>query len=596
MSTPSKLPLWPQTRTAFVGRTRQLKMLDSLAADHRLLTVTGPGGMGKTRLALTWLESQPQEVYRCDLSHTHELEGMCARIALAIGIDGAQPPHQHPQAFVQQLGHALEARGPLWLLLDHADAIAHLAPDTVGLWYAMAPQLRMVVTSRGRLGLQAERVLELDPLALAPTDDHQESEAVALFMARAQAAHHTFEAPPHSAQRTAVKAIVAALDGIPLAIELAAAQMHMWTPVQLLRRIEDKLDLLVDGPRDMAHRHRTLRRTIDDSWQQLSPEAQRALAQCAVFEDGFSTEAAVLLIDLPKPHRPMAALRTLRESSWLHAQTGPGGMLRLGLYSPIRDYAHERLVEMKMLEATQRRHAHIMSDPDVTLQGERLGTPEAAARLRQNEPNLRQALAFATSAQLHHVAVALGLMLAHLYALQGPLSAWRRVLTTAIDAAQNDTATPDPASLGQLLSFRARLQALLGEVGPAEQTLNQMEHYMGDRLHEHPRLRAEWMRHRAMLYRWTGQRDRAEALYHEALALVSDRDPYLGAELHAEWASVLLEQRRLGEARSCFGEALVYARTLGAQQLEGFVLSNLGILCQEQGDMDARIHIALLLT
>ena len=588
MPHPTQPSPWLQAAAPLVGRHRELTELDALSAHHRLITLAGPGGVGKTRLALAWLERQALPTWRCDLSHGEGLEAICAAVARALDAP-VNPAERDPEAVARQLGHALEARGAGWLLLDNAEHLTAQAPATIGRWHAMAPELRLLVTSRQRLGLRAEVVYEVGPLGLIEVGEESGSEAAALFEARARAARRTF-AVTTDEEREAVKAIVAALDGLPLAIELAAAQMHMLTPRQLLRRMEDKLDLLVDGPRDMAERHRTLRRAIDGSWALLSEAARLALAQCAVFRGGFSVDAAEALLDLPAPHKPLAALRELREASLVRAIDAPDAPLRLGLYNTVRDYAHERLVELRALEATRRRHALTFGAPRLVLQGRRLDTPEAVTLLQQDAPNLEAALRFAAAhpdaGDLRRAAIGAGLLLARLYALQGPLSAWRRVLDLAVQAAAGDG---EPEALGRLLSQRAQLQGLLGEVEAARATLDQLEEALDQATEAQPVLRARALRNRATLERMQAAPQRAEPLYRSALERLEEAppEPHLVAEIQAELAGVLLEQRRLDEARRAFGAALAQARALKNARLEGFLLTNLGVLCQELGDMDA---------
>ena len=283
-------------RDAFIGRSAELQSLAlQLQSGSRLVCLLGPGGTGKTRLArryaLAWLGEWPGGVYFCDLSEAHSLEGIHFAVALALGVPlGKDDP-------AVQLGHAIAGRGRCLVILDNFEQVQQHATATVGRWLDRAGEATFVVTSRERLHLEGEQVLAVEPLRL-------DSEAIELFAVRARAQRPGFELDEGT--RHAVAEVVRLLDGLPLAIELAAARVRVLSPAQIVERLKDRFVLLA-GATGAAARQATLRAAIDWSWELLTPWEQTALAQCSVFEGGFTLEAAELVLDLARLARRAAS-------------------------------------------------------------------------------------------------------------------------------------------------------------------------------------------------------------------------------------------------------------------------------------------------
>jgi predicted ATPase/class 3 adenylate cyclase/tetratricopeptide (TPR) repeat protein len=276
----------PAEGDAFVGRVDALAELSRrIQSGARLVSVFGIGGSGKTRLVTrygwSWLGEFPGGVWFCDLASARSVDGIASAVAQGLDIPlGRDDP-------LVQIGNAIAGRGACLVILDNFEQVARHAAQTLGHWLARADQARFVVTTREVLGLAGEVVLALPPLPPA--------EGAALFMQRAQAAKPDFQ--PHADDQAAIAPLVSLLDGLPLAIELAAARVRVMPPRMLLARMSERFKLLASkGGR--LERQSTLRAAFDWSWELLTPPEKAALAQLSVFEGGFTLEAAEGVLDL----------------------------------------------------------------------------------------------------------------------------------------------------------------------------------------------------------------------------------------------------------------------------------------------------------
>lgn len=356
-------------RGDFVGREAEKRALGkSIDAGARLVTITGAGGMGKTRLAVEWARAAQADLQRdgtslffCDLSESRSIDDACA--ALGRALETPLAAGGTADEAVSQLGRSLAEAGACVVLLDNMEQLATLAPRMLTPWLALAPRAAFVVTSRERLRLDDEVCLGLDPLGVPPADELSlreiaASEAVALFVARTRAVRFDYELTEADAR--SIAAIVRQVDGIPLAIELCAARMGVLAPKQILARLSRRFELLVTGARGAPAQRATLRGVIDASWDLLEPWEKAALAQCSVFRGGFSLEAAEAVLDLGSGSPPVLdVLQALHEKSLLRAfDSQPAlGERRYGLLETIREYAEERLDQFGFTAQTVRRHA-----------------------------------------------------------------------------------------------------------------------------------------------------------------------------------------------------------------------------------------------
>lgn len=447
----------------------------------RLVSVLGPPGMGKSRLARRFAEIAVSErrfpggVYVCDLAEARseaDLYTMLARV-----VDGASSDGAARDADVFEIGAVLDARGDSLVVLDEFERLVPCAVGPIGALLRASSCARLLVTSRVRLDLTGEVAHVLGPLTL-PEDGRpiDASEAVELFVERARAARPEFSlAEPTGA---VVAAVVRELDGIPLAIELCASRMGVLTPSQFLERLPRRLDLLSTRVRDVPERQRTLRSAIGASFEMLARGELEALAQVSVFRGGFDIEAAEAVVDLGAngDAPPLVdVLESLTGKSLVYARRldGSPGRLRFGLYHGIRDAAAEQLVAMGGDTAAGERHARFFLGlvRSVSRNYIELGrTTHAAHALALEQDNLVAAQAFLSSSPSADAALgALEIALA----LDAPLSRWGpfELSLSLVDRALAASDALPAAAVARGLLCRGRALRLLGRLDESAATL-----------------------------------------------------------------------------------------------------------------------------
>ncbi len=591
--------------TVFIGRSDDLARLGALLDDgQRLITVLGPGGMGKTRLArqVAGLSSLPACL--TDISHATSADGICAAVADALGQTSIRTTG------FEAVGQALAGRGPLLLVLDNLEQVTEAAAAAVAAWLAVAPRLSVLATSRERLGVRGEVVHELGPLGLPGDADASDGcEAVRLFVERARAARPDFVA---EREADAVAAIVQRLDGIPLAIELAAARARVLSPRQLLARLESRFGLLRGTDRFAEPRQATLWGAIEWSWQLLATEERVAFCLLCVFPAGFDMDQAESMLG----PSALDLVQALRDKSLLRASGSE--TLRFGFYDSVRAFGLVKLAEAGSQERAERSFLACVGDRVRSLavdvhskQGEsarRLLAVEcdnalAAIRLCLAGGDFTQAAELLLgmdshlaargpydlhAALLDEVVIALddleSVTAARILEARGAVHRTRGALDTAIAVFRRGlTAAPDGApvrasliaNLGIALHERGRLE----EASEHHSNALQLFEKLGDR-----RGQARALGSLAILQQEQGALGAAEASYGRAIAMFrAEGDLRSEGIFLINLGDLYKEQQLLPTARSHYEAGLQTAREIGDRRVEAVVLGNLGSVAQEEG-------------
>ena len=409
---PNNLPV---QLTSFVGREAEIAAVHGLLDRSRLVTLTGPGGAGKTRLALQVaaerLGRHGDGVFIVELAPVDDAEMVPSAIATALLIREATE-----RPLVDTLVDALRDRD-LLLVLDNLEHLPAAIP-LVSRLLASAPRLRILATSRARLNVRGEDEFAVPPLRI-PDAGHlpdlahlSQFEGVSLFIERARGVRPDFEVSAASAP--AVAEIVARLEGLPLAIELAAAKTRIYDPQAILGRLGSRLAFLRGGARDLPARQQTLREAIDWGYQLLAPGDQLALRWLAIFVGGFTVNAAQLLLASAGDERDGGeTVETLADQSFLRRIGRGEGGSRLTMLETIREFALERLAEAGEMEAARAAVAAQILAIAERLEPELGGSVEALDAFGEEHDNVRAALTWA----LETGDAELGLRLGH--------AAWR---------------------------------------------------------------------------------------------------------------------------------------------------------------------------
>jgi predicted ATPase/class 3 adenylate cyclase len=359
----------PDQPSAFVGREAELAEIANRLADEsvRLLTLIGPGGIGKTRLAIRAAADEVDRfegVFFVDLAAARDSEAVVASIASAVGLEGTAT-----ESLFDELSDRLRDEHVL-LILDNFEQVTEAAP-TVARLLQECERLKLLVTSREALHVSGEHLFAVPPLSLpdairgrASAEELAEYEAVRLFVERAQAVKPDFRLTDENA--VTVAEICRRLDGLPLAVELATARINLFSPEALRDRLDDSLQLLRGGARDMPERQQTLRATIDWSYELLEPGEQRLFELLSTFS-GATFEAVESVAGNVNgrsgtPIDALDGLASLVDKSLLR-QAGANGGTRFVMLATVKEYATERRQQSAEFDAAARRaHAAYFAD------------------------------------------------------------------------------------------------------------------------------------------------------------------------------------------------------------------------------------------
>lgn len=589
----------PARLDSFVGREDEIEQLSDLLTSRRLLTITGPGGVGKTRLALQLASIHASSFSGggafIDLSIVHDWRDVLLRIAQACAIDKAERAQ-----ILTRFRSESPAQRRL-LILDNAEHVLEAAADLAEL-LAVAPQLVLLITSRAPLGIPGEQEFPLAPLALPPPEQSGSAAqllpapAIRLFLLRAQQIRPGFVLSDEDAPVLA--AICRRLDGLPLAIELAAARMRLLSPAQLLNRLNDRLSVLQGT--GIPDRHRTLRAAIAWSYDLLSAGAQQLFRRMAVFAGGALLDGIEAVCTDADSAALLDQLEELLQHSLVHLGES-ADETRYMMLETINAYAVEQLIASGEQALLHRRHAHYISAL-VAQVAPHLNGPEQRARLQQLEAeyeNIRRAVEWSLAHDGGLIAQEIGGNLWRFFWLHGHLRDGRRWLDQALIGDSDVIALPQNAAERAALLRRAAAWRSAGNLAWAQidYPASEAAHRRGLALAEaadDPQSIANALHGIAVIRANVGDLDAAEALYHQSLAIKRRIGDTYSAALTLNNLGFVAEQR--GDdptARLYYEESAALKRRLGEQAAAAKSLSHVGEILIRLGALaDARRTLA----
>jgi predicted ATPase/class 3 adenylate cyclase len=583
---PTQLPV---QLTSFVGRAREIEDVQRLLSEERLLTLTGPSGSGKTRLAVQAAgqvsEQFPDGVFFVALASIRDAGLVPAAIAQALGI-----PETAGQSIVESIQDTLQGKTIL-LVLDNFEQVIAVAPLVADVLMACTG-VKMLVTSREALRIRGEREYPVPPLALPdlthlpPLDALTQVAAVQLFLQRAVAVRPDFKLTPETAP--AVAEICHRLDGLPLAIELAAARIKLLAPPALLARLQHRLEFLTGGARDLPARQQTLRDAIAWSYDLLGEDERTLFRRLSVFVGGGSIHAVEAVAADPSTQAPLLdLLGSLVDKSLLNQVEGVTGDSRLGMLETLREFGLEQLQASGEEDAVRRRHAEfflaLAEQAETKLAS--AGQIQWVQQMEQEHDNLRaafewsQTVAGATELSLRFAA-ALGLF----WEARGYISEGRERLSALLQTLPAVGAGQRPAAHARVLARAAELAYRQSDFSAttafAEESLA-IYRAVGDQ----PGIASTLVK-LGNAAEEMGAYAAAAGFLEEALRTwrdLGDRHGVARALISLGWAAL-----RTGDfplARSRLEEAFAISRQLNDVRSMGFELAGLGEVALRQGDV-----------
>ena len=588
----------PAERDAFVGRRSELRQLaDAFTDGARVVAVVGTAGVGKSRLARRfardWLAMFPGGAYFCDLSEAESLRDVCLAVADGLGVQLAGDDA------VDRIGHAIAGRDAPLLILDNVEQVAHLAGSTLRVWRESAPDARFLVTSRQPLDAVDAHQIRLDPLGVPEAggdEDPIATAAVELFVARAREVSSDFELSEENTSD--VVELVRRLDGLPLAIELAASRVRILSPAKLAEGMSQRFRLLRDRGGHRTSRQRTLRAALEWSWNLLEAWEKASLAQVSVFRGGIDPGLAADVVDLEPwdgaPEVP-EVLESLYDKSLLLRRTGDDEAERYGIYVSIRDFAAEMLRSSGAISApgrngsgpdvaaaTRRRHAErfaSLAEPrqNVVMPG---GDAHHRDRLAVELENFLGASRFAIDSEMTSAGVG---------ALRGAWSVlqWRGPFDTAVELAESLLAieglTPREKSCAHCVAARAL--RLIGQTEPsrshADAALAAAQLSDDPHLVATARIEAGYVARRASDYETSFEN------FEEAVNLAREMaDRQLEYEARSGKATTLWQTGQLEESKSHLDDTLALSRKLDDRFREARTLGHIAVVVGTQGALE----------
>jgi predicted ATPase len=538
----------PAPATPLVGRAAELEAAAGLVREARIVTITGPGGTGKTRLAIAVAEaarqSFPDGLAWIDLAAVSDPNAVVPTMAEALGVQEAET-----RSLAAGLATVI-GDGRVLLVLDNLEQVVAAAPELAGL-VSDCPRLHLLCTSRAPLRLRAEAEFPLRPLALPPHGETPPIEelsaypAIELFLDRTRRARPRFRLTAANAE--AILDICRRLDGLPLALELAAARLRTLEPDSLRERLGQALDILTTGARDLPERQRTLRATIDWSHSLLDAPGRRLFRRLAVFSGGWPHAAVEHICSEPDDGNALDTLESLVENGLVLRDDSTG---RFGMLETIREYARETLTASGEDEAVRRGHAQYFGELVARLYDDFRGTAqiESMQQADRESANIEEALAcFHRAAQTGDAAATVNGL-----GMCGDLWMYWHVR-------------------GRHLRAREWTHRFLA-LAPAD---------------AEPTVRARALIAAAVASLMLGDIETSVAEHDEAEALAAEGDPEVRALIAVSLGVAHLTAEALEPAREWLEEAVRRSRALDGSWELGMALAFLGVLETVSGDPEA---------
>jgi predicted ATPase/DNA-binding SARP family transcriptional activator len=580
----------PAQVSSFVGRECQLRELRQLLSNARVVTLTGAGGVGKTRLALQLAASSLGEggdgVWFVDLAPLTDAGLVSAKLATVLGV-----PEQAGRSLAESLVAACGARR-LLIILDNCEHVIAEAASVTDLLVRGCPRMTILATSREPLAIDGEHLYRVPSLSVPPSgaDTHGllSSDAVRLFNDRARQQRSGFAVDSQNA--SAVASLCRRLDGIPLAIELAAARLRTLPLDEIENRLDERFQLLTGGHRTTPPRQQTLRALIDWSYSLLTPEEQETLERVSVFPGGFDLHSAEVVIDagIDSPVRVLERLAALVDKSLL--QIDDVGSLRYRLLETVRSYAATKLRAQgneleRALHAAHRDHYLTLAEKAAPhLIGD--GQIEWLDRLELEVDNLRSAIAYSLHDPDPEAGLRLGRALCYFWLYRDSRVEGAAALSAVLD--RPDAQQPTHVR-GRALAAIAILLTITGEYSKAAARAEEALAIARAVPDDH--LRAEVLHVLAVISGRRGDEEAHLELTGEGLALAGAlADRHLTALLLTERAS----SPRLSQAERvrAVETSLELSRQTGNKMLQNTALNNLGYLELEGGHISlARVRL-----
>jgi len=583
-ATPNNLP---EQITSFIGRERELAAAKDLLGGARLLTLLGMGGLGKTRLSLQIaadvLEKYPDGVWFVDLAPLRDPSLVPSAAAQVLGVqeEPSKPPTQTLCAHVKDR--------KLLLILDNCEHLVKASASLVDALLRSAPEVRVLATSREALHIRGEQIYPVLPLAVpdrkAGVGPLLRSEAAQLFVERARLQKPDFVVTDREAP--AIADLCARLEGIPLALELAAARLCSLTVQEINSRLKDRFKLLTGGDRLALERQQTLRALVAWSYDLLQPNEQILLDRLSVFTGGFDLPAAEVVCGGEPLARDdiLDQVTSLVEKSLVMVDQWNGGS-RYGLLETIREFAQQRLVKCDDLAATATRHCEYYLDLAKAARADFQGPKQAewTRRLEVELDNLRAAIALAFAGGVDPViAVKFEVALARFRTLRGYSTEGRNNIRKAL--ALPDMQDPNVAR-AHALYIGGALAKEQGDHGEALKMLTEclsIRRALGYRLEA-----AATLSILSALHLHQGDLAKAHDCDGEAISIYREVGDRIGEAIGLlNLGENSVQQGDQGSARKLFEQCLVIACSIRHQELESECERNLGELELDAGNLQA---------